>query len=166
MTTRRTTDKPRNSTRKRAARVRDSLTGLVQSALRTAQNTYFLLCSIGLYFAWSNAGLLKQIVAFITKLGIKTLADWVSGHGNKALGIAYCMATLYMLAPARDATMAILTSSAIIYYLKTPDKPYDYIGLVFGVSWFLRTQSRKIRLGIVACYACLYAWEVWGQGLG
>jgi hypothetical protein len=116
-------------------------------------------------FAMHDPSVLKKLEDWLTKMKWTTLATWINTNRHRTIGIVYALTAAYTTMPQNKAIMAGITAATAIYTLPAATYALEYIGLVVGVMWFMRTSSPKIRVSIIIFYGVLFSMQVWGMQL-
>lgn len=155
----------KRKTRARARQAASQLAGVFSSATRTLTKTPYVATTGAYILASSSTKVADQISALLTKLEFADLAKWVTEHQVKTLAMVYIAVAVILTAPNSTALVSAAVGAYIIYALKTPTKriTWEYAILTFGVCWFARTRSSRIRTAIVVVYLAIYCYGQWGQ---
>lgn len=137
--------------------------GFLNSGLRTIQNSYFLISSAAYFILGTTY--ISAIAAKLKEIGLDTLATWMTNHVDQSAAMMYAAAACMSSLPNATAMAGAIISSASIYLLKPSTDKFEYLLLVFGVVWAMRTRSQRIRFFIAALFVFLFVYKLWGQQL-
>lgn len=150
--------------RGRGRRIRNSVSGFVNSGVRSLSNLYFIICSIAFYFIQSTANSLDWLYKILTSIKLNTAASWLKQHHDQSSAILYVILVSFTCLPSNLSLFYTVVASIFIYY-KDKLTVTTYIVLVFFLTWFARTRSPKIKIFIAAAGFASYYFGWWGADL-
>jgi hypothetical protein len=140
------------------------LNGVLSSATRTLYNNGFIMAMALCWYLLGNEAMWAKIVAMITKVKVlEPVAAWVKDHTLQATAIVTLFVAVLTSARQSIAMPVVAFGTALVYNGHWKLSFLDIAGLSFGLCWFARTSSYKIRMVIFLVYFYLSVSGQWGN---